>query len=517
LDEVNKTATNVWEYRHDPDIFTATMGSAQRLANGNTLIGWGLSSMYGTSAVTEVDPAGNVVLEMKFNAFLLASYRAFRFKWDGGRPAANVLRYEVLAGNTYNFDDNDQKTGVTMKFKSMDGFGYNEAIVKRYTYGPLKPQFLGKAPIVLPARIVISQFNIYDFNAEISFDVDFYEFDKPESITIYGREFEGRGLFEKLPTSYNHVTRQVKTTITKLGEFIFAYPDHESQAFPPLLVSPVDSGSADISNPIKLEWTPVGYANYYHLQVATDVNFTNMLIDENFLTNAIFLFSPPSEPAKYFWRVKTFDDIGESAWSTIQMFQTQPPYIKVTAPNGNEAWQRGLEYFITWDDIIEGDVIIELFDNNSYVSLIDTTVNSGGYTWDIPPDMPKKSTYKISIKSVANPAVVDMSDAVFSIIDTVAAVQSYDRKVVDYQLYPNYPNPFNAQTTISYRLPQTSYVSLKIFDIQGKEICTLVNERQPAKHYEINFDASQLASGIYFYQFQAGKNFTQTRKLIFIK
>lgn len=516
VDEVNKTVEKVWEYRHQPDIYASTMGSVQRLPNGNSLIGWGSGTAGSKVGATEVDANGNVVLEMKFNALLLRSYRAFKYDWDGGRPAADVMRIELLAGNTYSFDEGDQETGVTIKVNSHGGFGYNEAVVQRYTYGPLKPQFLGKSPIILPTRLVLSQFNISNIEAEISFDVDFYGFEDPGSIVVYCREFEGRGLFEALPTTYNHVTNQVRATMTKFGEYIFGYKDHDSQAFPPLLVSPANSADVDISNPVKLEWSPVGYAEFYQLQVAKDTNFSDLVVDEQYLAEAIYTFNAAAEPTTYYWRVQASNDIEDSEWSTAKTFQTRQPYIKVLSPNGSESWQLGLPHFITWESIVDGDVVIQLYDNNTFISLIDTVTNTGGYEWDIPIDISEKSTYKISITSVANSSVSDMSDGTFSIVDDVS-VENSEIGISDYQLFANYPNPFNAQTTISYQLPQASDVILKIFDVQGKEVCTLVNERQSAQRYEINFDASELASGIYFYKIQAGKHFMQTRKLLLIK
>jgi len=86
----------------------------------------------------------------------------------------------------------------------------------------------------------------------------------------------------------------------------------------------------------------------------------------------------------------------------------------------------------------------------------------------------------------------------------------------DYSLLQNYPNPFNPTTSIKYSLPEQQFVSLKIFDILGKEVATLVNENKPAGNYEMNFDASNLTSGVYFYQLRAG-SFAATRKLILMK
>lgn len=85
-----------------------------------------------------------------------------------------------------------------------------------------------------------------------------------------------------------------------------------------------------------------------------------------------------------------------------------------------------------------------------------------------------------------------------------------------YNLKQNFPNPFNPSTTISFQIPDFSYVSLKIYDLLGNEIQTLVNELKQPGNYKVNFTPVGLASGIYFYQMRTDK-FTDTKKLIFIK
>ncbi len=85
-----------------------------------------------------------------------------------------------------------------------------------------------------------------------------------------------------------------------------------------------------------------------------------------------------------------------------------------------------------------------------------------------------------------------------------------------YNLSQNYPNPFNPSTEISYKLPIQSFVTLKVYDVLGKEILTLINEKKPAGTYKINFDATGLVSGVYFYQLKAG-NFIEKKKMVLIK
>jgi len=84
------------------------------------------------------------------------------------------------------------------------------------------------------------------------------------------------------------------------------------------------------------------------------------------------------------------------------------------------------------------------------------------------------------------------------------------------ELFQNYPNPFNPTTKISWQSPVSCIQTLKVYDILGNEVKTLVNEYRPAGSYEISFDASNLASGIYFYRLQAGK-YNSVKKMILVK
>jgi hypothetical protein len=83
-------------------------------------------------------------------------------------------------------------------------------------------------------------------------------------------------------------------------------------------------------------------------------------------------------------------------------------------------------------------------------------------------------------------------------------------------LSQNYPNPFNPSTTIKYELPKTSEVRLSVFDMLGREVSVLVNERRDAGVHEVRFIASNFSSGVYLYRIRAGE-FVQTRKLLLLK
>ena len=85
-----------------------------------------------------------------------------------------------------------------------------------------------------------------------------------------------------------------------------------------------------------------------------------------------------------------------------------------------------------------------------------------------------------------------------------------------YALFDNYPNPFNPTTKIKYSIPEEAYVILKVYDILGKEITSLVNQSQQPGYYEIDFNASNLSNNVYFYILQAG-DFVETKKMLLLK
>ena len=88
-----------------------------------------------------------------------------------------------------------------------------------------------------------------------------------------------------------------------------------------------------------------------------------------------------------------------------------------------------------------------------------------------------------------------------------------------YALGQNYPNPFNPTTTIKYDIPAEGsqhVVTLKVYDIIGREVATLVNETKDAGSYQVTFNANKLASGVYFYRLQSG-NYSSVKKLVLLR
>jgi hypothetical protein len=94
--------------------------------------------------------------------------------------------------------------------------------------------------------------------------------------------------------------------------------------------------------------------------------------------------------------------------------------------------------------------------------------------------------------------------------------ESFTIQPAEYNLSQNYPNPFNPTTVINYSIPKAGHVTIKVYNVLGKEVATLVNEEKPAGTYAVNFSAQHYSSGVYYYTISAG-NFSATKKMILMK
>jgi hypothetical protein len=115
-------------------------------------------------------------------------------------------------------------------------------------------------------------------------------------------------------------------------------------------------------------------------------------------------------------------------------------------------------------------------------------------------------TYKYRLKQIDLNGQVNYSNEIEVVYNNV----------FNFRLNQNYPNPFNPSTTISYQLSSEGFVTIKVYDVLGKELTTLVNDIKQSGIHELNFDASDYGSGIYMYRMTIN-NFTQTRKMIILK
>ncbi|MCH8035073.1 MAG: T9SS type A sorting domain-containing protein [Bacteroidetes bacterium] len=133
---------------------------------------------------------------------------------------------------------------------------------------------------------------------------------------------------------------------------------------------------------------------------------------------------------------------------------------------------------------------------------------------DLPPST--RNMKNIIIDGETRKIYLGTSDGLFR-TNILTGISNEKENLIDrFVLEQNYPNPFNPITTITYQIPKTSFVTIKVYDVLGNEIATLVNEELEAGKYEIDFIARDLPSGIYFYTFRSG-SFAETKKMLLLK
>jgi hypothetical protein len=128
----------------------------------------------------------------------------------------------------------------------------------------------------------------------------------------------------------------------------------------------------------------------------------------------------------------------------------------------------------------------------------------------------KPGTYTIRALNSAYLRVVTVQAGQVVNADAPSAIGDVYSQPDVFQLFQNYPNPFNPTTIISYQIPKSGFVSLVVYDALGREIKTLVNEEKVLGKYSVEFNASNLPSGVYFYTLKAGE-YISTKKMIIVK
>jgi plastocyanin len=172
-------------------------------------------------------------------------------------------------------------------------------------------------------------------------------------------------------------------------------------------------------------------------------------------------------------------------------------------------------------NITAGDTILWQWQNGIHTTTSDAT--SGSDSWNAPitssdPTFSKVITaeglHRYYCIPHGSPGGIGMAGTIT--VTGTTPVNDEINKPLSFRLIQNYPNPFNPSTKIEFHVAEPSFVSLKIFNVLGTEIASLVNEFKQAGIFKISFNANELASGVYFYRMQAG-NFVGVKKMILKK
>lgn len=146
--------------------------------------------------------------------------------------------------------------------------------------------------------------------------------------------------------------------------------------------------------------------------------------------------------------------------------------------------------------------------------------SDGGITWSLQPINIANHLNATSFLDASNGVVAGSGGVIMASVEgglPVAVRENQGMTVPSgFTIDQNYPNPFNPATTIDFHLAASSLVSLRVYDVLGREVATLAHERKPAGSYHVQWNAAGFSSGIYFYQLSAG-TFVQTKKMLYLK
>ncbi len=209
-----------------------------------------------------------------------------------------------------------------------------------------------------------------------------------------------------------------------------------------------------------------------------------------------------------------------SAGFNVNKFYIYPagagPSLNLLYPDGGEQFAADSIVEIRWKVQLVDQVRIGFStDGGGYYSLVQSGVDAGFgvYRWKVPPT--SSSECKVVVMSQNNPAIMDTSTSVFLVSD-VSSVSDANRIPAGFFLGQNFPNPFNPTTRISFDLAESSFVTMRVYDLLGREVRTLVDSRQYAGNHSVDFDGAGLPSGVYFYRLEAG-NYREVKKMILMK
>jgi len=514
IDENNKEASLIWEYRHNPDISAYAMGSVQRLKNGNTLIDWGLIFKGFYKTLTEVNNKNEIVFELSIPSDAY-SYRAFKYDLPACKPIADVDQYEMLQGNTYNFKNKNANTGVEIYFKQLDGFIYNMMNVKKYECAPMNPSFDGDTPALLPLRYVIKPTEIKSFAGEMRFDLStISKLAQPDKMSVFYRKSEGNGSFISLPTSYDSGKNILTAQISDSGEYVIGLLLNKSKLLAPSLLYPWDNKYLSNSRPVLLNWSPTGRYSKFQIQVAKDQNFANIIVD-SIVTNTTRLLLSLDDNLEYFWKVKTFYEDIESDWSKIRKFTLNNSFIKILKPENSAVISKDSSYIIRWNTNITDSLRLTLMKNDAEFSIIVDSLLSltNAYRWSIPSSVPNGDDYKIKIESIKNNHLSIISEQTFSITSGNSIKNFAESNILNIS---NYPNPMSNSTIFDFSLAKSGKTTLTLLDVLGNVISVIFSEDLEKGNYKYNWNNDNLPSGIYLYKLDVG-NSTMFGKLNIIK
>jgi hypothetical protein len=286
----------------------------------------------------------------------------------------------------------------------------------------------------------------------------------------------------------------------------------------PLLASPANGAIANTAQ-IALRWFYPDNASSYRLQVALDSTFaTPLLVNEAGIADTFKIVSGLVGQQRYYWRVQASNPSGAGTFSRLGIFTTGFPAVVALVAPSNNVRDVPARPTLTWRTAPGAGLYhlqvasTALFDSVSTVYDITGIADTAYQVSQLEGD--KFYFWRVRAKNAIGESNWSATWRFKTVIVTAVA-EATTTPPAQFQLYQNYPNPFNPITTIVFDLPQAGTPQLVIFDALGRELLALVDGPLAAGRHTVQFDASPLPSGVYYYRLNfAGRILTRRMTIL---
>jgi uncharacterized lipoprotein YddW (UPF0748 family) len=290
-----------------------------------------------------------------------------------------------------------------------------------------------------------------------------------------------------------------------------------SYVAPPLsvvLAGPAN-GVTTLRDTAFLSWKPAQFASSYFVQVSQDTSFQVLALSAGITDTTVFIAGLTGQ-VPYYWRVRSLNPGGPGPLSPVWTFQSSKPSTPLLAGPEDHLPNVPVTVALSWNRAQSAaSYNIQVSLDLNWTSFVLDTVGVKDTTLLVA-NLGYYKIYHWRVRAANTFGISDWSPAFTFRTVTATAVENNGQVPAAFDLAQNYPNPFNPTTTIRFAVPQSGQVSLRVYDLLGREVAVLVDGPLTPGYYAARFDGHALSSGIYFYRLVAS-GFVETRKMQLIK
>jgi photosystem II stability/assembly factor-like uncharacterized protein len=284
-----------------------------------------------------------------------------------------------------------------------------------------------------------------------------------------------------------------------------------------VLSAPADSISIP-QTAIQFKWeSDPNMSDTYTFQLSSVLTFENIITDST-VVDTLFLQDNLNLNETYYWRVKGHNGLGDGEWSdtwTFSTFESVLAPVNLLLPANNETGVSLTPEFKWSSNTNAQSYRFQLALSSDFASVSMDSTGISDTLFHYSEELQHSTMYYWRVKAVNEDGESNWSD-IYSFESLIVTSIISENLPFSYELVQNYPNPFNPSTNIRYGIPNSAYVRLEVYNIIGQRVALLVNEQKNAGWHIVNFDATKLSSGLYFYRIQA-ENYIEVKKMMLIK